>query len=105
MRVLILTLALAGCASNELAFNDGKKHLTEAAKQEQKRQEEERQAECNRRGPPKIGMTKEQVFKTCWGETGRINRTQTANGVFEQYVYSDTSYLYFTNGILTVIQN
>jgi hypothetical protein len=105
MKVLILALALAGCASNEFAFHDGKKHLTEAGKQEQQRQEEERQAECNRRGPPKIGMTKEQVFATCWGKTGRVNRTITANGTYEQYVYSDTSYLYFENGILIVIQN
>jgi hypothetical protein len=112
MRVLILAVALSGCV-----YQDGKYYTVgqydamilaqknEEHRQEVARQEEAREAECKRRGPPKVGMTKAQVFKTCWGETGRINRTVTANGVFEQYVYSDTSYVYFENGIVTAIQN
>jgi hypothetical protein len=103
MRVLIFALALAGCAQQQ--YKETLAQTNERLKMEANEREAERQAECNRRGPPKIGMTKQQVFKTCWGETGRINRTQTANGLTEQYVYSDTSYLYFTNGILTAIQN
>ncbi len=34
-----------------------------------------------------------------------LNLTTTACGVSEQWVYGDTSYLYFDSGILTDIQN
>jgi hypothetical protein len=81
------------------------KHQTEAAKQEQERQEEERSAECKRRGFPKIGMTVDQATATCLGKPWHINRTQTRFGTHEQYVYTNFPYyLYFEDGILTSIQ-
>ncbi len=51
-----------------------------------------------------IGMTKELVEFTKWGAPKDINRTTTANGTSEQWVYDDYKYLYFENGILTTIQ-
>ncbi|MGE8036354.1 hypothetical protein [Lysinibacillus sp. NPDC093692] len=53
-----------------------------------------------------IGMTKEQVLNTNWGEPDDINRTITSNHTSEQWVYSDYGkYLYFEDGILVTIQD
>jgi hypothetical protein len=51
-----------------------------------------------------IGMTQEQA-KLAWGNPNHINRTITKFGVSEQWVYGEHNYLYFENGVLTVIQN
>ena len=54
----------------------------------------------------RIGMTADQVIKeTSWGKPRSINRHTTAYGTREQWVYGYPNYLYFTNGILTSIQN
>jgi len=54
----------------------------------------------------KIGMTQKDVLEnTSWGKPLSINRTTTAIGTREQWVYVGNNYLYFTNGILTAIQN
>jgi putative ABC transport system substrate-binding protein len=51
-----------------------------------------------------IGMTAEEVKDgTSWGRPNHINRTITANGISEQWVYGG-GYLYFNNGILTAMQ-
>ena len=54
------------------------------------------------KGKCKIGMTKE-MCRLSWGEPKSINETITAGKKTEQWVYSD-NYLYFDNGILTVMQ-
>lgn len=54
---------------------------------------------------PRIGMTKAQALKSCWGKPESVNRTTTAYSVSEQWVYGYGSYLYFTNGRLTAIQD
>lgn len=51
-----------------------------------------------------IGMTKEQAIES-WGEPERNNRTINSNGTIEQWVYGIGRYLYFSNGILTTIQD
>jgi len=55
----------------------------------------------------KIGMTTDECINSTWGRPDSINRTTTADGVSEQWVYGDTAMnlLYFDNGILTNIQN
>lgn len=54
----------------------------------------------------KIGMTAKQVLdQSSWGSPDKINRTTTAQGFREQWVYRSDAYLYFTNGKLTAIQN
>jgi hypothetical protein len=58
-----------------------------------------------RKGGVRIGMTSRQVLNSSWGKPSDINRTTTAAGVTEQWVYGDSAYLYFTNGKLTAIQN
>ena len=46
-----------------------------------------------------IGMSTEAA-QASWGAPGKINRTGTAKGVHEQWVYGDNTYLYFDNGTL-----
>lgn len=72
---------------------------------EKTREEKARRAEMEK-PYPRIGMTKEQVVKrTNWGTPNDINRTITAGGTREQWVYGIGRYLYFSNGILTAIQD
>lgn len=57
------------------------------------------------KGPVKIGMTAKQVLASSWGTPTDVNRTTTAAGTREQWVYGSKTFLYFNSGILTVIQN
>lgn len=61
-------------------------------------------ADCDRRGGANIGMTAAQVEASCWGKPTRINRTITARGQSEQWVYGGNQYLYIDNGVVTAIQ-
>lgn len=63
------------------------------------------EAEFKSKGGVRVGMTKEQVLKSHWGAPNNINRTVMVNGTSEQWVYGQGQYLYFTNNILTTIQN
>lgn len=51
-----------------------------------------------------VGMSEQDVRDSSWGKPRSINRTSTAQGDSEQWVY-DGNYLYFSNGVLTAIQN
>ena len=54
----------------------------------------------------RVGMSKKTVLeKTNWGKPLEVNTTTTSAGTREQWVYGSQSYLYFVNGVLTVIQN
>lgn len=53
----------------------------------------------------RIGMTPEEVIQSMWGKPEKINRTTSAHGVREQWVYGGGNYLYFSNGKLETIQN
>jgi hypothetical protein len=50
-----------------------------------------------------VGMTTDQA-KMSWGQPKEINRTTTARGAEEQWVFGD-SYLYVSDGKVTAIQN
>lgn len=58
-----------------------------------------------------VGMRKEDAFCVSFSYAfpDSINTTSTADGVREQYVFNKyvakASYLYFTDGVLTAIQN
>lgn len=62
------------------------------------------EAECHRRGGIQIGMTKEQVYGSCWGRPQSINSTVTAVGTHEQLVYGSGAYVYLDNGMVTAVQ-
>lgn len=74
----------------------------------------EAKAEANRiktekmnakKGGVRLGMSKNRVLSSSWGEPDHVNRTVSHGGTREQWVYGSDSYLYFDNGILTTIQN
>lgn len=53
---------------------------------------------------PTIGMTESEVYASTWGTPKKINRTETAYGVREQWVY-DEGYIYLKDGRVTSIQD
>lgn len=53
---------------------------------------------------PFIGMTEEKLLQTLWGKPKEINKTETKDGVSEQWVYESNRYVYLDNGIVTAIQ-
>ncbi len=61
---------------------------------------------CRNRVRLAIGMTDAQVKASCLGLPQSINRDTYAHAVIEQWVYEGdkTWYLYFTNGVLSGIQ-
>jgi len=72
---------------------------------EQKNIDEERRLAIEKlNSRPSIGMTTSEVENTGWGKPKKINKTTTKYGVSEQWVYSQSRYVYFEDGIVTVIQ-
>lgn len=59
---------------------------------------------CAIKGGVRVGMTRAEVYASCWGKPQKINVTTTAGGDFEQLVYGGFQYLYLKNGIVTSIQ-
>lgn len=53
---------------------------------------------------PSIGMTKEEIIESSWGKPNDINKTTTRYAVREQWVYSNSRYIYFEDGLVTTIQ-
>lgn len=52
---------------------------------------------------PAIGMSELEIIASTWGPPKDKNKTTTANGESEQWVYED-GYIYFENGKVTAIQ-
>jgi hypothetical protein len=76
-----------------------------AALRERAAKDQERQAIVQRRAQGvSIGMTAERVLQSSWGRPNKVNRTITARGTHEQWVYGG-GYLYFEDGVLISIQN
>lgn len=63
-----------------------------------------RPTKCTK-GPVYIGMSRDEVLTTGWCKPNSINRTTNSSGTSEQWVYDSVGYLYFTNGVLTTVQN
>ncbi len=72
--------------------------------EEKAKEEAEEKARKKREGVT-IGMTQQDVLDSMWGKPQSVNRTVTSGHVYEQWVYGYPNYLYFTDGILTSIQN
>ena len=83
----------------------------ELAKAESTRRQRDAAAKATREAKARlpgvsIGITPEDVIqRTHWGAPRGKNRTITAFGVREQWVYDNNHYLYFENGKLVAIQN
>ena len=54
-------------------------------------------------GAVTAGMSAAQV-RQVWGSPVRINKTVSAGGVSEQWVYSNGQYLYLTHGLVSAMQ-
>lgn len=97
---------------NQLATKETKKYNAKRDKErtkieaERKAEQKEQQIDSSTRNPKpvRIGMTDEAVLTEGWGRPDKINRTTTATGVSEQWVYG-YKYLYFEDGVLVTIQN
>jgi hypothetical protein len=55
-------------------------------------------------GDVKIGMTGQECLLS-WGQPTDVNETTVRKGTYEQWVYGESTYLYFMNGRLTSIQH
>lgn len=51
-----------------------------------------------------IGMSSEDVLLSSWGKPEKINKTTTENNISEQWIYGNSKYIYFDNGVVTAIQ-
>ena len=92
-------------AAEKIASDIRLKRTAEVERKAEIQQQAKRDAFARRPGA-KIGMTPEDVIeRSNWGRPQKKNRTTTARGVSEQWVYGNGNYLYFENGRLTAIQN
>lgn len=71
----------------------------------------QRQRDAARPKAPVVGMSAADAMALPfpWGKPAKVNKTTTARGIQEQWVYTDIQgspirYLYFVNGALTTIQ-
>lgn len=51
-----------------------------------------------------LGMSQQDVLDSSWGRPNKVNKTTTAHGTTEQWVYGG-GYLYFDNGLLKTVQH
>lgn len=68
-----------------------------------KRELDERYAKSMNVPVPTIGMTRDEVRNSTWGEPTDINTTTYAWGTTEQWVYPGYRYIYFENGVVIAI--
>jgi hypothetical protein len=93
---------LVRTADGRTGYIDWYKTISADSETEHKRKLAEK-ADCDRRGGVSVGMTRAQVYASCWGRPQRINTTTTVGGDHEQLVYG-YDYVYLRNGVVTSIQ-
>jgi hypothetical protein len=57
---------------------------------------------CKAEGVPRIGMSADQLLKTCWGKPDTIVQDEVKGDV--QYAYAGSRYVYLRNGKVESIQ-
>jgi hypothetical protein len=63
-----------------------------------------KRASCDRRQAVSVGMTRAQVYASCWGEPTSINASTTGRYHFELLVYQGFDYVYLEDGVVKSIQ-
>ena len=87
------------------------KRVSDNRKDEDKKRkkEEETRKAINKLKVPEIGMDENTLYECSWGRPNQINRTRSAYGRSEQWVYETngypSKYVYLENGIVTSIQD
>ena len=76
----------------------------EIRKNEESAKKKEQEKERKKQQGVRIGMSKQDVLDSNWGEPTKINKSTYSWGTTEQWVYPNYNYLYFENGKLTSIQ-
>ncbi len=56
-------------------------------------------------GAPKVGMTEYDAENTMWGRPSERNRTVTAYGTREQWVFGNGRFAYLENGRVTAVSS
>ncbi len=105
-------LALAGCGTYRVADDPAinasemarQNALAEKADRELRAEAAAAKAACDRKGGVRVGMTRDQVYASCWGKPQRINSTIVAGSKHDQLVYGLSSYVYLDDGVVTAIQ-
>ena len=102
--------ALDRCASRMAKDSDAYKTYLKAngafTKQLDAEQVAERKSELARKKKEgvRLGMSEQDALDSSWGKPMHINTTTNAIGTHAQWVYGN-GYLYFTDGVLTSVQN
>ena len=63
-----------------------------------------RHASCDRRRAVSVGMTREQVYASCWGRPTSIDASTTGRYRFELLVYQGFDYVFLEDGVVTSVQ-
>lgn len=80
------------------------KEAEEAKKAKEESEIEAKEKARKKQQGVKIGMSKQDVLDSSWGEPLKKNITTTKYGTYEQWVYENYNYLYFENDKLVSIQ-
>jgi hypothetical protein len=97
MRLMIMVAIIGLCATHPARAQGGMQGEPSASA------ETLDDAECERRGQPKIGMTAPQAMQTCWGKPVRTIANVTHDSLEEQLIYANGRVLKFRNGLLFAI--
>jgi hypothetical protein len=63
-----------------------------------------KQAGCDRRQAVSVGMTREQVYASCWGKPTSIDASSIGPNKFELLVYQGFDYVYLEDGVVKTVQ-
>ena len=63
-----------------------------------------KQASCDRRRAVSVGMTRTQVYASCWGKPTSINASRAEPYEYELLVYQGFDYVYLENGVVKAVQ-
>jgi hypothetical protein len=63
-----------------------------------------KQPRCDRGSAVSLGMTRAEVYASCWGEPTSISGSSIGSNHFELLVYNGYDYVFLEDGIVTSIQ-
>jgi hypothetical protein len=93
-------------ASNQSPLDADEANITGSVRRDEATPEKRvnKQASCDRRQAVSAGMTRAQVYASCWGKPTSIDVSTTGPYKFELLVYEGYDYVYLEDGVVTSIQ-